>query len=479
MRFLSTLRWFPLCLLASCSFLGLGPKGLDLSTAEKGRMDRLLVEREYVLASTVTGAEFFGQNDRYFVDARPVEILDLYRHTNDPAPVRLATKITLPAGTPVTLKQILYPLSDIEGALDDQRDPHGLAPTAHTWLVSEYTSPEGVTLTLVFVLPRDISSAEQFEAAVRDRLLSPMWVTTWLSHRAPKTLNAIYQKNIIAGMSRAEATAALGTPRNHASANDDAMLFEADYGDLQVLFEGGVVTQVRSLKVEAEVARMEAMEKARLAQIAAEELQREQEAEAAELALKKAEEDKARAEVERVHAEKLAKLELERQAAVAAAQEVRRAAMLKAAQNKPAPTVTTASLQTTPQAAPTPTPKSRPMATTLIDLDAEAEGETYTAPPVTVRPFILGAVVHSLTADKAKALGLRRARGALVTNIRARGVALQMGLRTNDVITKVNRKSIRKKEDLAKIVKALTADSTVTMTVWRNGKSIQLPQKRR
>jgi S1-C subfamily serine protease len=153
--------------------------------------------------------------------------------------------------------------------------------------------------------------------------------------------------------------------------------------------------------------------------------------------------------------------------------------MLKAAQNKPASTVTTASLQTTPQAAPKPTPKARPLATTLIDLDAEAEGETYTAPPVTVRPFILGAVVHSLTADKAKALGLRRARGALVTHIRARGVALQMGLRTNDVITHVNRKSIRKKEDLAKIVKALTADATVTMTVWRNGKSIKLPQKRR
>ena len=157
---------------------------------------------------------------------------------------------------------------------------------------------------MVMVLPYSIDGPKQLEKEIRKRLKSPMWVSTWLSHRSPAVLNAIYQKNLIEGMSRPEVNAALGTPRNEAKANGNEMLFEADYGDLQVLFEGNVITRIRSLKIEAEVARIEAEAKAKQAKKQAEQEQRLAEEAAAQKALEEAEKEKARALLEKKHQDK-------------------------------------------------------------------------------------------------------------------------------------------------------------------------------
>ncbi len=454
MRFLSYTRWLPLCFLTSCTLLGLGPKGLNLAPEDQARLERLLIDREYVLASTVTGGEFFGQNDKYFADPRPFEILEFERHNGERAPVRMVTKMTLPAGTPVVLKEIIYPFGALDGAMDESRDPFELAPTAHTWLVVENTSREGVKTTLVLVLPKDIPDAKTFEAEVRSRLVSPMWVSTWLSLRTPEVLNAIYQKNVLEGMSRSEVSAALGAPRNPDEAETDAMSFEADYGDLQILFEGGIVSRVRSLKVEAELARLEAEKKAKQAALAAEEKRREEEALAAQKALEEAEKQKARAEAEKEHAAKLAKLEQERQAAVAAAQEARRARVIKAAPTDAKPSA-----------------KPQPV---RVDLESEASESPAVAATPAVAPFVLGARVKELTAEKAKELGLRKPLGVLVIHIRARGAALKMGLRNDDVIISVNKKPVRKPADLGNHIKKLTAKDAVSFQVWRAGKTVNL-----
>lgn len=458
MRFLSLTRWLPLCLLTSCTFLGLGPKGLQLAPKDQARMERLLVDREYVLASTVAGGEFFGQQDKYFVDARPLEILSFERHNGDPAPVRMATKLTLPAGTPVVLKKIIYPFGALEGAIDESRDPLELAPTAHTWLEVVHTSPEGIASTIVFVLPKDIPDAATFESEVRSRLVSPMWVSTWLSHRTPEVLNAIYQKNVLEGMSRSEVNAALGQPRNLADAEADAMSFEADYGDLQILFEGGTVNRVRSLKVEAEMARLEAEKKAKQAAIEAEEKRRAEEALAAQKALEEAEKQKAKAEAEKQHAEKLAQIEKKRQAAVAAAQEARRARVMAAA-----------------SAANPDGGQAKAAKPVRIDLDSEAETSSETKPAApAVAPFVLGARVKELSNEEAKKLGLRKKKGVVVIHIRARGAALRMGLQPNDVILSVNNNKVTKPADLGKQIKALTAEDSPLFKVWRKGKTIEL-----
>ena len=160
-------------------------------------------------------------------------------------------------------------------------------------------------------------------------------------------------------------------------------------------------------------------------------------------------------------------IEQERQVAVAAAQEARRARVIKAAATKEA------SITQNPTAAPKVTKPVR------IDLDSEASpAAVEEAPPVpTIPPFILGARVKVLTKEKAKELGLRRALGALVIHIRARGAALQMGLRNDDVIIGVNKNPVRKAEDLVKHLKGLTAKDTVTFKIWREGKTLVLKTK--
>lgn len=255
----------------SCALFS-SASGLRVRGVERERLTRALAERDYVLASSVYVGNFFGDAGRLLVDPRPSEILDFQHHSGAAATLTPFAGDVLYAGTPVKLTQIVYPPDDLEAALDERS---ALEPTAHTWLMLERTDQP--SKPLVIVLPKDIATADEFQAHVRERLASHQWVSTWLIGRQAKVLDAIYRKQVEPGMSTAEMLAALGQPRNAAELRNPELLeVVADYGTTQATVAGGLVVSVRDLKAEAESARKEAearAEEARLAAAAAAEKQ--------------------------------------------------------------------------------------------------------------------------------------------------------------------------------------------------------------
>ncbi|MFT4066570.1 trypsin-like peptidase domain-containing protein [Paraburkholderia sp.] len=81
----------------------------------------------------------------------------------------------------------------------------------------------------------------------------------------------------------------------------------------------------------------------------------------------------------------------------------------------------------------------------------------------------IGVGVQPVSADKAKALGLDPAGGALVGSVDPNGPAQAAGLRQGDVIVGVNGKRINSTTELIGQVAQLAPGSDATISVWRNG----------
>ena len=81
----------------------------------------------------------------------------------------------------------------------------------------------------------------------------------------------------------------------------------------------------------------------------------------------------------------------------------------------------------------------------------------------------IGVAVQPLSADKAKALGLDSANGALVGSVDPNGPAQAAGLRAGDVIVGVNGKHVGSTTELVGQVAQLSPGSQATISVWRNG----------
>jgi len=89
----------------------------------------------------------------------------------------------------------------------------------------------------------------------------------------------------------------------------------------------------------------------------------------------------------------------------------------------------------------------------------------------TVRRAKLGVTVQGITADLASSLGLPSAKGALVSNVEDGSPAARAGIKQGDVITEYNGKAIADSNQLRNNVSSTTPGSTVTMKVFRDGRS--------
>lgn len=82
----------------------------------------------------------------------------------------------------------------------------------------------------------------------------------------------------------------------------------------------------------------------------------------------------------------------------------------------------------------------------------------------------LGVQIQTVTEDIAASLGLDDARGAIVAEAQADSPAAAAGLRSGDTILAVDGTEIEGPRDLSKVIAAYEPDTTVDITVWRDGR---------
>jgi len=86
----------------------------------------------------------------------------------------------------------------------------------------------------------------------------------------------------------------------------------------------------------------------------------------------------------------------------------------------------------------------------------------------------LGVAVQAVTSDNARALGLPDSDGALVSDVSAGSAADQAGIERMDVIRAVNGKPVNESSDLPPLIGAMTPGARAKVTVFRNGKPLEL-----
>jgi serine protease Do len=86
----------------------------------------------------------------------------------------------------------------------------------------------------------------------------------------------------------------------------------------------------------------------------------------------------------------------------------------------------------------------------------------------------LGVAVQPMTADLAESFGLKEVRGALVSEVIKNSPAQAAGLRRGDVILSFAGVDIDSVNDLPRLVAAAPVGSSATLTVYRDGKTLQV-----
>ncbi|NYT62210.1 DegQ family serine endoprotease [Alcaligenaceae bacterium] len=89
----------------------------------------------------------------------------------------------------------------------------------------------------------------------------------------------------------------------------------------------------------------------------------------------------------------------------------------------------------------------------------------------------IGVQIGPVSDEVGKAIGLKKAEGAMVSNVERGGPADDAGIRSGDVITKFDDKAIVHMTDLPRIVGATKPGQRVPMEVWRKGKTVTLQVK--
>lgn len=87
----------------------------------------------------------------------------------------------------------------------------------------------------------------------------------------------------------------------------------------------------------------------------------------------------------------------------------------------------------------------------------------------------LGVSLQSIDNNLAKAFGLKKIEGALVTNVSKNSAAEKAGLQAEDVILQINDRKIENAGTLRNEVYMLKPGSKVTLSVWRKDQMIQIP----
>lgn len=89
----------------------------------------------------------------------------------------------------------------------------------------------------------------------------------------------------------------------------------------------------------------------------------------------------------------------------------------------------------------------------------------------------IGVQIQPVTDDLASGLGLPEAQGALVAQVQADAPAAKAGLKSGDVITKVNGDTVKDARDLSRRIGMMKPGSTVALTVVRDGKPMNFDLK--
>ncbi len=95
----------------------------------------------------------------------------------------------------------------------------------------------------------------------------------------------------------------------------------------------------------------------------------------------------------------------------------------------------------------------------------------------TVKRGWLGVKIQNIDDDTAASVGLREAKGALVSEVTPNGPAAGAGLRTQDAILKVNGAVINDSRDLARKIAEFAPNTTVDVSVWRGNSEQSIPVK--
>src|SRR5690606_5821598 len=89
----------------------------------------------------------------------------------------------------------------------------------------------------------------------------------------------------------------------------------------------------------------------------------------------------------------------------------------------------------------------------------------------------IGVQIGTVSEDVAKAIGLPKAMGAMVSNVERNGPADQAGVRSGDVITRFNDREINHMSDLPRIVGNTKPGTRATMELWRKGRTVKVNVK--
>lgn len=86
----------------------------------------------------------------------------------------------------------------------------------------------------------------------------------------------------------------------------------------------------------------------------------------------------------------------------------------------------------------------------------------------------LGLVVKPLTPELARQLGSPDTKGAVVTDVEPGSPAATAGVKTGDIITKLNGRALNQANELPARVSEISVGSRVEISLWRNGKEIDV-----
>ncbi|MBB3659585.1 serine protease Do [Rhizobium sp. BK650] len=86
----------------------------------------------------------------------------------------------------------------------------------------------------------------------------------------------------------------------------------------------------------------------------------------------------------------------------------------------------------------------------------------------------LGVQIQPVTKDVADAVGLSKAEGALVAAVSDDAPASHAGVKAGDIVTAVGSENVKTPKDLSRLVADLSPGAKETLTVWRDGKAVDL-----
>jgi serine protease Do len=92
----------------------------------------------------------------------------------------------------------------------------------------------------------------------------------------------------------------------------------------------------------------------------------------------------------------------------------------------------------------------------------------------TVTRGFLDVRIQDVSRDIADSVGLKDAKGALITDVTSDGPGAKAGLKSGDIITKVDGQDIENALDLSRTIAGDQPNQTVQLTVWRDGKETTL-----